>query len=47
MSTATPSPNTAPLDYRGSSLPDGEPLLEVNNLRTWFPIRRGVFGNGY
>ncbi|HEV8290784.1 MAG TPA: ABC transporter ATP-binding protein [Tepidisphaeraceae bacterium] len=44
MSTATPPPTTAPLDYRGSSLPAGEPLLEVKNLRTWFPIRRGVFG---
>jgi oligopeptide/dipeptide ABC transporter ATP-binding protein len=44
VSTATPPPTTAPLDYRGSSLPTGEPLLEVNNLRTWFPIRRGVFG---
>src|SRR5205085_11620102 len=25
-------------------MPTGQPLLEVNNLRTWFPIRRGAFG---
>jgi len=24
-------------------LPSGQPLLEVRNLQTWFPIRRGVF----
>ncbi len=45
MSSAVPIPTqTGPLDYRGSSLPTGGPLLEVKNLRTWFPIRRGVFG---
>jgi oligopeptide transport system ATP-binding protein len=41
VSTSTP---VAPLEYSGSSKPQGSPLLEVRNLRTWFPIRKGVFG---
>ena len=47
MST-TPAPSTSqipvakPLDYRGSKQQaPGAPLLEVVNLRTYFPIRRG------
>ena len=36
----------APLDYRGPNAGPakvGETLLDVRGLRTWFPIKRGVF----
>jgi oligopeptide/dipeptide ABC transporter ATP-binding protein len=40
------------VDYKGprgksltAPLPGGSPLLEVRDLKTWFPIRRGVFSH--
>ncbi len=40
----SPSAPTAVLDYVGSDRAQGAaPLLRVRDLRTWFPIRRGVF----
>ncbi len=53
MSTAAESASAAgapPIAYAGPGMGHaadppsaGQPLLEVRNLRTWFPIRRGVF----
>ena len=42
---ANPSPTRpAPLDYRGSKAgAPGVPLLQVRDLRTHFPIRKGIF----
>jgi oligopeptide transport system ATP-binding protein len=44
MTPPTPAAGPATLEYStGQHLsPDG-PLLEVRDLRTWFPIKRGVF----
>jgi oligopeptide transport system ATP-binding protein len=39
-----PAAQAAPLDYLGSRAgAPGSPLLQVRDLRTYFPIRRGVF----
>ena len=36
--------SVAAVEYAGSRQgPAGEPLVKVEDLRTWFPIRRGVF----
>src|SRR5207302_3954907 len=45
-----PIPTTTTIPYAGgaptrSAIPveDGQPLLEVRDLHTWFPIKKGVF----
>ncbi len=46
--TTTASTSTIPYASPASSAlhgaaPAGTPLLEVRNLKTWFPIKKGLF----
>ena len=48
--TTASVPNSPNADYRTPAAshaqgppPDGTPLLQVRDLRTYFPIKRGVF----